>query len=397
MIEVIGLKKSRLGVLAAVLIVGLILVLIAALMLRHLPNTRSAADSSALVQFLSSNTDRDYAPVTPGYRLRFPIDHAAHPEFRQEWWYFTGNLTGEDDREFGFQLTFFRFSHGRSERLPAAGWNNDQSWMAHFAVTDVQQNRFFAEQDFARGAIDLAGAVAEPFSVWVNGWSATPMLKACRECLNANLVAEADEFSIDLEIKSNTGPLLQGDQGFSVKNNQGDVASYYYSYPDLHSTGEVVIQGQSHQVEGTTWMDREWSSAVLAKGQSGWDWFALHLDDGRKLMLFQVRDEGKRNFRHGVLIGRNGISEQLSPETLEMTPTDFWTSPDTGNRYPTKWSIRNTSNDNAMELSIKPKVKNQELNLSFQYYEGAVEVEGELEGDRVIGSGYMELTGYERN
>ncbi len=397
MTEVIGLKKSRLRVLAAVLIVGLLLVLIAALMLRHLPNTRSVAASSALVQFLSTNTDHDYAPVTPGYRLRFPIDHAAHPEFRQEWWYFTGNLTGEDDREFGFQLTFFRFAHGRSEQLPAAGWNNDQSWMAHFAVTDVQQNNFFAEQDFARGALDLAGAVADPFSVWVNGWSATSMLKACRECLNVNLVAEADEFSIDLELKSNTGPVLQGEQGFSVKNHQSDVASYYYSYPDLHSTGEVVIKGQSHQVEGTTWMDREWSSAVLAKGQSGWDWFALHLDDGRKLMLFQVRDEVKRNFRHAVLIGTNGISKQLSLETLEMTPTDFWTSPDTGNRYPTEWSIRNTSEDNAMELSIKPKVKNQELNLSFQYYEGAVEFEGEIEGDRITGSGYMELTGYERN
>ncbi len=396
MIEVIGLKKSRLAVLALA-IAALILVLMAVFMLRHLPNTKPVSASSALVQFLSSDTDRDFARVTPGYRLSFPVDHAAHPEFRQEWWYFTGNLIGEDGREFGFQLTFFRFAHGRSEHLPAAGWNNDQTWMTHFAVTDVQQNRFFAEQDFARGALDLAGAAAEPFTVWVNGWSATQTGKTCRECLTVKLVAETDEFSIDLEVKSNTGPLLQGEQGFSVKNDQGDVASYYYSYPDLHSTGKVVIHGQSHQVEGTAWMDREWSSAVLAKGQSGWDWFALHLDDGRKLMLFQVRDEVKRNFRHAVLIGRGGMSEQLSPETLEMTPTDFWISPDTGNRYPTRWSIRNTSDDYAMELSIKPKVKNQELNLSFQYYEGAVEFEGELEGDRVSGSGYMELTGYERN
>jgi predicted secreted hydrolase len=38
----------------------------------------------------------------------FPADHGPHPEFRTEWWYFTGNLTAEDGREFGYQLTFFR-------------------------------------------------------------------------------------------------------------------------------------------------------------------------------------------------------------------------------------------------------------------------------------------------
>ena len=36
----------------------------------------------------------------------FPADHGRHPEFRTEWWYFTGHLAGEQD--YGFQLTFFR-------------------------------------------------------------------------------------------------------------------------------------------------------------------------------------------------------------------------------------------------------------------------------------------------
>ena len=48
-----------------------------------------------------------FAPVVPGYRMRFPHDEGSHPEFRLEWWYVTGWLD-EATRPLGFQITFFR-------------------------------------------------------------------------------------------------------------------------------------------------------------------------------------------------------------------------------------------------------------------------------------------------
>ena len=38
----------------------------------------------------------------------FPADHGSHPGYRTEWWYFTGNLSADDGRHYGYQLTFFR-------------------------------------------------------------------------------------------------------------------------------------------------------------------------------------------------------------------------------------------------------------------------------------------------
>ena len=391
-----GVARINRRVLAATLGGFLIFAAITALFMHQLPGRTAAQTSSPLADFLSSDADREFAAVTPGKQLRFPDDHAAHPACRQEWWYFTGNLVGDDQQEYGFQLTFFRFAHAALEQLPPTGWNNDQTWMAHFAFSDIDQGIFYAEEDFARGAIDLAGAISDPFLVWVNGWSASQEAVSCGDCLSARLEAHMEGVSIDLIVKSKRGPVLQGDRGYSVKNREGDVASYYYSYPDLETSGIVKIDGKSLKVKGRTWMDREWSSAVLAKGQTGWDWFAIHLDDGRKLMLFQVRDDVNGHFRHAMMVDRKGRALQIDTADLELIPTDHWRSPQTGYRYPIKWIIKNESNNNQLSIKVQPKLKNQELDLSFQYYEGAVEVEGEIDGQEVAGNGYMELTGYER-
>ena len=43
-----------------------------------------------------------------GARSSLPADHASHPDYKIEWWYYTGNLDATDRRRFGYQLTFFR-------------------------------------------------------------------------------------------------------------------------------------------------------------------------------------------------------------------------------------------------------------------------------------------------
>ena len=57
-----------------------------------------------------------YHQVLPGYRYQFPRDHFNHPDFRTEWWYYTGNLRSPEGRRYGFELTFFRRGQ-RSLRL----------------------------------------------------------------------------------------------------------------------------------------------------------------------------------------------------------------------------------------------------------------------------------------
>ena len=355
----------------------------------------TASVSSPLISFLSQDENRSFAKVQPGYQLKFLDDHGGHPEFRQEWWYFTGNLQNQSGRDFGFQLTFFRFAGSKFDQLGENPWNSGQTWMAHFALTDIQANQFYAIDDFTRDAGALAGAEAFPFSVWVNSWSVRQSKLACAECFDAILKASTENFSVSLAVKSDQPPLLHGDYGYSVKNHDGSIASYYYSYPDLQTQGSIEINGSTYQVTGKTWMDREWSSTVLGEDQLGWDWFALHFDDGREMMLFQVRARTGEPYRTGVLINTDGSSSQFSGEMLSMSPGKFWRSRETGNRYPVEWLISGNSTDSKLRLVIKAAVRDQELNLGFSYYEGATVFSGNFNGQSVSGNGYMELTGYD--
>ena len=76
----------------------------------------------------------------------FPHDHGPHPEFRQEWWYVTGNLGSQEGERFGFELTFFRIALTPPPAPAAAplasAWRTREIYVAHFAVTDVARARF---------------------------------------------------------------------------------------------------------------------------------------------------------------------------------------------------------------------------------------------------------------
>ena len=61
-----------------------------------------------VTDLLGSRPAPGFARAMAPRALSFPADHGPHPEFRSEWWYYTGNLAAANGRHFGFQLTFFR-------------------------------------------------------------------------------------------------------------------------------------------------------------------------------------------------------------------------------------------------------------------------------------------------
>lgn len=386
------------------LALGVALALLWALLLRPDDRLRDAdpADGSGedLIAFLSGPATGDFEPVTPGRVLTFPRDHGAHPGFRQEWWYFTGRLMSGEGREFGYQLTFFRFAGGRQAETPDSAWHADQTWMAHIAISDVAGGRFLAHEDFSRQALGLAGAEADPVSVWVNGWSlrSLPTVSpACAGCFSARLSADAGDIALDLDLQASRAPVLQGDGGYSVKTADGAAASYYYSMPAIETRGRLRIAGETFDVNGESWMDREWSSAVLSPGQSGWDWFSLNLDNGDKLMIFQVRERDIAPFISATLLLSSGEARSLPGDGIRLRPTRTWTSPHSASRYPVAWRLTGSVDGEAWSLVVTPALDDQEMNLAFRYYEGLVRVRGNRGGREVTGWGYMELTGYGAN
>jgi predicted secreted hydrolase len=323
--------------------------------------------------------------------LEFPADHGPHPDYQTEWWYYTGNLETSDGRHFGHQLTFFR----RALMPPAqrqdrpSNWAADQVYMGHFALTDVAGRRYQALERFARGAAGLAGAQGIPYRVWLEDWSIEEV-----EPNVVRLRAAQDGLSIDLLLTDRKGPILQGDGGYSQKGPEPGNASYYYSQTRLDSSGTVQVADTTYQVSGLSWMDHEFSTSALAPDQIGWDWFALHLDDGSELMVFQIRkaDGSVDPFSSGTLVAPDGSTRHLSRDEFEIRVGDTWRSPRSGATYPARWTVEVPAAD--LTLDLEPYLADQELNVSYAYWEGAVRISGEQAGLAISGSGYVEMTGY---
>lgn len=338
-----------------------------------------------------SNALTDYARADGPRLLNFPADFGPHDDFQTEWWYYTGNLQSSDGRHFGYQLTFFRRAlvPPSQRQVRPSGWAADQAYMAHLALTDVAGKRYQSFERLSRGAAGLAGAQAEPFGVWLEDWSIVQVGPDVY-----HLHAAQNDITLDLTLRDLKGPILQGDRGYSQKGAQPGNASYYYSLTRLASSGTVRVGGASYQVNGLSWMDHEFSTSYLTPDQIGWDWFALQLDDGSELMLFQIRrkDGSIDPFASGTFVAPDGTTRWLHRDDFQITVNATWRSPHSGATYPAAWTVKIPALD--LTLDIKPYLADQELDVSFRYWEGAVQVRGGRQGRVLSGNGYIELTGY---
>jgi len=317
----------------------------------------------------------DFKQVVPGVPLVFPRDHGAHEGFRIEWWYITANLKDEQGRDWGVQWTLFRSALRPGPET--MNWNSPNLWMGHAALTGPGGHQ--ASETLARGGIGQAGVEAQPFRAWINDWSLQGNPGVDRIQMRAN----GQGFGYDLALTSDQPVVLHGLHGYSEKSGKGQ-ASYYYSQPFYKVSGEVEREGQRVAVTGQAWLDREWSSQPLAAGQSGWDWFSLHLRSGAKLMLFQVREARGAPYRAGTWVDAQGQAQALQGEQIELTPL-AWTKLDNGKQLPTRWRVQVPSLQVDVEVeALEPKAW---MGTRFPYWEGPVRVGGD-------GRGYLELTGY---
>lgn len=361
-------------------------------------SSHQAADgirSSIAVAEAMGNTDTTgYERATKPIEFQFPRDHGPHPGFKTEWWYFTGNLTAESGERFCYQFTLFRSALSNQAVSRNSGWGTNQLYMGHFAVSDIDNGDFYFFERFSRGDEQLAGAKTHPFSVWLEDWYCEAAGNdSLDEMPGFKIRAGQDDVLLELTMQSEKPLVLQGDKGLSQKGAGSGNASYYYSLTRLNAAGTVQIGDQRYQISGYSWMDREWSTSALGEDQVGWDWFSLQFSDGQELMYYQLRkkDGSADNLSKGILVDKDGNGKVFYQDVVALNVTDYWESP-LGGRYPSGWTL--DVPDENLSLTITPMFKNQELDVAVRYWEGAVAIDGQRNGNPINGRGYVELTGY---
>ena len=353
----------------------------------------------------------------PDYRMSFPQDHGTHDQFDIEWWYLTANLQDEAGDPYGLQWTLFRFKNPRPRSSQTEGsnsssslknspvmlnestvsldkkWHNDQIYMAHASIHSLDTHWF--SEKFARGGVGNAGLTALPLNLFIDDWQwlnsdgdtglfPSTLTFSATDTSKPNAEASAT-FTLN-----QTGPLVQhGDNGFSVKSNNGH-ASHYYSAPFISIEGELTqaidtVTTAPIKLKGQAWFDKEWTSQLLDTGTQGWDWLSLHLDDGNKIMAFRMRLKNQDDYVTGSYITSTGEQITLQPGDLTLQPVSV--KKVDGRQLPLIWKLIIPSKK--IDLTISTLKDKQWNNAAVPYYEGMVKIEGSHGG-----VGFLELTGY---
>jgi predicted secreted hydrolase len=330
-----------------------------------------------------------FAVARPGYRFVFPRDHGSHPAFRTEWWYFTGHLWSADgSRRFGYQLTFFRQASPPATWKGSPAWRSDQLHLAHAALTDEAGRRFLVDERLDRAGL-LAGAVEDRLAVFQQDWHATQD-PAGSIHLHMTLRGAA----LDLILEPTTPLVIFGLDGLSRKGADPEAASHYLTFPRLKSQGSLSLpEGLTLAVQGTSWMDHEFSSSQLARDQVGWDWAGIQLRDGRSLMVYRLRRKDGSQDPFSTLTEVDAAGHiRRSTQAFSLLPKASWRSPATGTAYPLPLVLEAWGEP----LTLVPILPDQELqtgrSTGITYWEGACRVLNAA--GQEIGDAYVELTGY---
>ena len=268
---------------------------------------------ASIVSAIADGAREGFTRVQGPQSLEFPRDHGPHPDHQLEWWYFTGNLEGDDGAEYGFQLTFFRTAL-RAE-APRTGLGLGLPGELHGPLRPRRgaqrplprlrplRARRPGSRRSPRRALPGVGrglvgrsrelghparcACAPPRARSPSICGSIPASRSCSRAIAASAAREPSRATPRCTSRSPACPRAAA------------CAS---------ATARLRCAGQA-------WMDHEWSTSVLGPELAGWDWFALQLADGRDLMLYHLRrkDGTSGPFSAGVIVDADGCGAEARP------------------------------------------------------------------------------------
>ena len=309
----------------------------------------------------------------------FPEDEGSH-DTPVEWWYFNGMLRDEAGGEYSYHFVTFQLE-GTSGGTP------------HLLQATLGDHRSGAHYDAEALALAPTQPEAAGVDIATGGW----IIRGGPDGYDMRFPFSGADGPGGLELSavSQREPVLHGGNGLVDMGSEAG-STYYYSRTRLAVTGWIEDTGGRREVSGPGWMDHQWGD--ISRRDIGWDWSSIQLDDGSDLMVAVVwHPDGHRHLSgHGTYREPNGDVTHYNEDDISITPLGAWVSPETGVEYPSGWRVEVAPL--GLELELTPFVEQSEFTSSVikvSYWEGAVSVAGQREGQSVTGWGFVELVGYD--
>jgi predicted secreted hydrolase len=324
--------------------------------------------------------DSLYELFTDDPKVQLPQDESPHTS-GGEWWYYTGELNSTTGKTFGVEAVIF---HGSGLRF---AFPFIDLWVSHYAITNVESQTFIYSQSywyewFPDRSQEETGFDLYTSLVQMSGLNGLDHLTA---------KTSDNNYVLTLDLADQRGVIFHGDNGYVP---YGDLSSFYYSRPIMQAAGSLVVDGETLDVTGDIWFDRQWGRDVIDPSLQ-WDWFSLRLDDGASIMLFIFRETIPALYE-GTYIPAIGDTVALTADDFTITATNWWTSSLTNCTYPVAWEIVIPSQ--SLTLTVQAVLDTQEFDASETtgniYWEGLCTITGTRSNQPITGSAYIELTNY---
>ena len=331
-------------------------------------------------------TPRPPAPTPTPRELILPADDGSHSA-PIEWWYYNGHLEAENGDEYSFHYVIFQNEDNASA---------SQIEFGQAGITDLQKTEHTYISSNRPGS---------PRNVSEN--DPENLLNLQLGNFNLEIAADGSHTFVAHDPNGDSGLELKTESPWEVMLHEGigwmDWPfgwTYYYSYPRMQSNGVLTIDGRKVDVKGEVWFDHQWGDFFVVGKPAGWQWFAIHINDGSSLMIAEVRGA------EGEVLGIDGTFIQPGTEQrvldvdrdgIELKVQDHWTSPRTAAEYPAKWRLQIESIN--LDILMMPSIADQEVpalpygNQAAAYWEGRVDVTDVSSGES-LGRAFVELSGY---
>jgi predicted secreted hydrolase len=350
-------------------------------------STAGLLSRGALAQTDVIVASQSQKPVEP---VRWPQDHGAHLSNRAEWWNLKGEIKQASGRTLGFHIAFFRSAVESAAHNPSH-FAPKHVIAARASLSDAAKGLQLHDERVARIGFGLVDATPDDMHITLHDWSLERSGPVEQSVFHSRITTP--DFALDLRCIQTQVLMLHGDNGVIHKDAFLGDPTRYYSQAQLKLEGQLSYQKQRLEVRGRAWLDHGWGKRMMASDAIGSDWICMNLNDGSALMVFRMRRQDGSAVWEGATLRQAGRPDHIfKHEEIRMTPGQTWRSPATGAQYPVAWRIDLAGTSYAVRARMQAQEVDSGNGIGDVFWEGLSDL---LDGQgRVIGAGYLEMTGY---